>query len=299
MAAEVLTHLAFCNLAAGLAILLVLILRRPARTLFGAEIAYLLWLLPVAAGLAALLPARAAEPGADAARRFIMSGDHAAILGGLWLTGVSLAMVLLAWSQSRFMQRARSGQAGPAVVGVLAPRMIVPDDYHTRFTDAERAVIRAHERAHIERLDPRTNALMALIQCLGWFNPLIHLAVREARLDQELACDARVMGRLSRERGLYARTLLKTQLGARALPLGCHWPAAAPHPLEERVIMLTRPQPTLRRTAMGGVLVTAMSLTAAVGVWSAQPQGPPRPVAAPVIWPEVVVYARMSLALEP
>lgn len=299
MAVEVLAHLAFCNLAAGLAILLVLILRRPTRALFGAEIAYLLWLLPVAAGLAALLPARAAEPGAEAARRFIMSGDHAAVLGAVWAIGAGLALGLLLWSQSRFMRRARLGLAGPAVVGVLAPRMVVPDDYQTRFTEAERAVIRAHERAHIERLDPRVNALMALIQCLGWFNPLVYLAVREARLDQELACDARVMGRLSRERGLYARTLLKTQLGAQALPLGCHWPAEAPHPLEERVTMLTRPHPTFRRTAMGGVLVTAMSLTAAVGAWSAQPEGPPKPVVAPVIWPEVVVYARMSIALEP
>jgi len=299
MAAEVLTHLVSCNLAAGLAILLVLSLRRPTRALFGAEVAYLLWLLPVAAGLAALLPARAAEPGVAVARSFILSGDHAAILGGVWLVGVSLALALLVLSQSRFMQRARAGQAGPAVVGILVPRMVVPDDYRTRFTEAERGLIRAHERAHIERLDPRVNALMALIQCLGWFNPLIHLAMREARLDQELACDARVMCRLSRERGLYARTLLKTQLGARALPLGCHWPAAAPHPLEERVIMLTRPQPTLQRAAIGGALVMVMSLTAAVGAWSAQPEGPPRPEAAPVIWPEAVVFARMSLALEP
>lgn len=302
MTADVIVHLAFCNLAAGLAILLVLILRRPARGLFGAEVAYLLWLLPAAAGLAALLPARAAEPGAATARHFIMSGDHAALLGGVWLAGALLAFALLAWSQARFLKRVRLGLAGPAVVGVLAPRMVVPDDYQTRFTDAERVVIRAHERAHIERLDPRVNALMALVQCLGWFNPLIYLAVREARLDQELACDARVMGRLSRERGLYARTLLKTQLGALALPLGCHWPAAAPHPLEERVTMLIRPQPTLRRAVMGGTLVTAMSLTAAVGAWSAQPEGPPAPVLQPVKWPEViptVVYARMSVTVEP
>jgi beta-lactamase regulating signal transducer with metallopeptidase domain len=46
-------------------------LRRPVRALFGAEIAYLLWLLPLAAGFAVLLPARAAEPGAAATRRFI------------------------------------------------------------------------------------------------------------------------------------------------------------------------------------------------------------------------------------
>jgi beta-lactamase regulating signal transducer with metallopeptidase domain len=298
MAAEVLTHLAFCNLAAGLAILLVLTLRRPVRALFGAEVAYLLWLLPLTAGFAALLPARAAEPGADAARRFMLSGDHATMLGGVWIAGSVIAFGLLFWGQARFLQRARAGKAGPAVVGVLTPRMIVPDDYQSRFTDAERAVIRAHERAHIERLDPRANAVMAVIQCLGWFNPLIHIAVKEARLDQELACDARVMDRLSRERGLYARTLLKTQLGAHALPLGCHWPAPAPHPLEDRVTMLARPKPTLRRTAVGGALVTAMSLTAAVGAWSAQPEGPPKPVVQPVKWP-IVIYAHLSLASEP
>jgi beta-lactamase regulating signal transducer with metallopeptidase domain len=298
MAAEVLTHLAFCNLVAGLAILLVLTLRRPVRALFGAEIAYLLWLLPLTAGFAALLPARAAEPGADATRRFMLSGDHATMLGGVWIAGAIVAFGLLIWGQARFLSRAREGKAGPAVVGVLTPRMIVPDDYQSRFTDAERAVIRAHERAHIERLDPRANAVMAVIQCLGWFNPLIHIAVKEARLDQELACDARVMDRLSRERGLYARTLLKTQLGARALPLGCHWPAPAPHPLEERVTMLARPKPTLRRTAVGGALVTAMSLTAAVGAWSAQPEGPPKPVVQPVKWP-IVIYAHLSLASEP
>jgi hypothetical protein len=237
MAAEVLTHLAFCNLVAGLAILLVLTLRRPVRALFGAEIAYLLWLLPLAAGFAVLLPARAAEPGADATRRFMLSGDHATMLGGVWIAGAVVAFGLLIWGQARFLSRARAGKAGPAIVGVLTPRMIVPDDYQSRFTDAERAVIRAHERAHIERLDPRANAVMAVIQCLGWFNPLIHIAVKEARLDQELACDARVMDRLSRERGLYARTLLKTQLGPHALPLGCHW----------------RRRRT-RRTAVGGAL---------------------------------------------
>ncbi len=298
MANEILVHLAFANMAAGLAVLLVLSVRRPARALFGAEIAYLLWLAPLAAGLAALLPARAAEPGAVLARRFILSSDQVALLGGVWALGGLVAFILLICGQARFLSKARAGKAGPAVVGVVTPRLIVPNDYRDRFTDAERAVIRAHERAHIERLDTRANALMSLIQCLNWFNPLVHLAVREARLDQELACDARVMNRLSRERGLYARTLLKTQMGAHALPLGCHWPAAAPHPLEERVTMLTRPKPSLRRAATGGALIAAMSLTAAVGAWAAQPDGPPKPVVEPVKWP-IVIYARLSLAREP
>jgi len=295
MVADLLTHLAFGHLFASLAILLVLMARRPVRKLFGAEVAYLLWLLPLAAGVAALLPARAAEPGAEAAHRFIVSEGHAPVIAAVWILGAVLGVALLIWSQSRFMAKARAGQAGPAVVGALSPRMVVPSDYELRFNDAERAIIRAHERAHIERLDPRANAIMALIQCLGWFNPLIHLAVREARLDQELACDARVMARLSRERRLYANTLLKTQLGARDLPLGCHWPADSPHPLEERVIMLARPEPTLRRSVAGGVLVMALSLTAAVGAWSAQPLAPPPPKTEPITWP-VVIYANISVA---
>ena len=76
---------------------------------------------------------------------------------------------------------------------------------------------------------------MAAFQCLAWFNPQVHLAVHVARLDQELACDAAVMRRRPRERVLYAKTLLKTQLAGAPLPLGCYWPARGRHPLEVRV----------------------------------------------------------------
>ncbi|MEI9891626.1 MAG: hypothetical protein WDN45_15110 [Caulobacteraceae bacterium] len=57
-AAEVLDGLLRANLAAGAAILGAVALRKMARARFGARLAYGLWLLPVLAGAAVLIPAR-------------------------------------------------------------------------------------------------------------------------------------------------------------------------------------------------------------------------------------------------
>src|SRR5690606_9610252 len=112
-----------------------------------------------------------------------------------WLVGAVLGLALLTAAQLRFLARVRERKAGPAVVGFAWPRMVTPADYERRFTPEEREVVRAHERAHIDRQDPRANALAAVLQAVNWFNPLVHLAARHMRLDQELACDAAVVRR--------------------------------------------------------------------------------------------------------
>src|ERR1700722_8344345 len=50
------------NLAMGAAIILVSLLRRPLRILFGAPIAYAIWFLVPIAGIASLFPPRVAAP---------------------------------------------------------------------------------------------------------------------------------------------------------------------------------------------------------------------------------------------
>jgi beta-lactamase regulating signal transducer with metallopeptidase domain len=50
------------NLAMGAAIILVSLLRRPLRLLFGAPIAYAIWFLVPIASIASLLPPRVAAP---------------------------------------------------------------------------------------------------------------------------------------------------------------------------------------------------------------------------------------------
>src|SRR6476659_3340337 len=95
--------------------------------------------------------------------------------------------------QLRFAAAAQAGKAGPAVLGFLRPRIVMPDGFQDHFTAQEQAAILAHERVHLARQDARINALAALLRCLCWFNPLIHLGSRWLRIDQELACDASVV----------------------------------------------------------------------------------------------------------
>jgi len=57
---------------------------------------------------------------------------------------------------------ARAG-VGPAVVGVLRPRIVTPSDFETRFSEDERALILAHERTHLRRGDHIANAVACTI----------------------------------------------------------------------------------------------------------------------------------------
>jgi beta-lactamase regulating signal transducer with metallopeptidase domain len=159
------------------------------------------------------------------------------------------------------------------VVGLISPRIVMPAD--DGYEPEERALIRAHERAHVARKDPRAAALAAAFQCLCWFNPLAHLAAYLLRMDQELACDAAVIMGAPGARALYARTLLKTQLAATPLPFGCYWPARGAHPLEVRIGLLKR---TPGHTHIAGSLaVAAAAFAAGWTAWASQPPVAPHP----------------------
>ena len=149
------------------------------------------------------------------------------------------------------------GLAGPAIVGFSQPRIVTPDDFSRRFSDAERKLILTHEQVHLDRNDARINALVALVRSAFWFNPMIHIGAKAMRIDQELSCDAEVIDRRPRVRRAYAETLLKTQLASRPLPVGCYWPAESQHPLAERIDMLARkPLSTRRRVAATAIALS-------------------------------------------
>jgi len=285
------------NLAMAAAVGLVFLLRRPLRASFGAPIAYGLWLLVPVTGLASLLPPRVVTLAPVAAVRaapMVHSSLHAArlltgqsivmlpvpapghvapditlLLFAAWALG-SLAMALhLGRLQFRFHAAARAGQAGPAVLGFLTPRIVMPDGFADIFTAPEQAAILAHESVHLARQDARINALAALLRCLNWFNPLIHLGAHWLRVDQELACDATAVARHVSRRD-YAQALLKSQLAVMSLPLGCNWPGAQ-HPLIERVAQLKRQPPGRLRRLTGAGLVLLSAGFAGLGTWAAQP----------------------------
>jgi beta-lactamase regulating signal transducer with metallopeptidase domain len=276
------------NLALAAAVSLAMLLRKPVRRLVGPRIAYGLWALIPAAMAAMLLPARivrilqpaAAEPvlaiSWHTETGFTLQAAQTqpsvlALLAALWLAGGALALAHLAWRQAQFGRAVRAGRAGPAVVGLLRPRIVTPDDFTQRYTPREQRVVLAHEETHIARLDPLTNVVVALARCLNWFNPLAHVLAHYLRIDQELACDARVVAAYPAARRSYAEAMLKTQLTARPLPLGCYWPAPSAHPLAERIGLLSRRGPGRAARALGGASVAALVLAAACAAWAARP----------------------------
>lgn len=306
MIPDILAALVRANLAASAAILLVWAIRKVVRGRFGAQAAYGLWIVPLLAALAGFAPRPVGGTAIDpivltataAGGRLVAPALHAnpglpGLLVAVWLVGVLAALGLLLTRQARFVAslgrlervaprlfRAEHSGVGPAVVGALRPRIVAPADFEARFDTTEQQLILAHEQVHLERGDARINALAAAVQCLCWFNPLVHLAARSLRIDQELACDAAVLGQLPAARRLYAEVLLKTQLAAQPLPLGCHWPAGSEHPLKERILMLKSPPPVASRRTAGAVLVVALSLGAACAAWAAAPK-PPTLIAQP------------------
>ena len=281
--ADFLIALTRINLVMGAAIFAVWLLRRPVRAAFQAQIAYGLWLLVPVAVLAGLLPPPSAAPGTIApASLAIASGtlpllpsspqgallDWSWLLFAGWLAGAFAMAFCLLRLQHQFHVAERAGLAGPAVTGFLRPRIILPAGFAVQFSATEQAAILAHEHAHMVQQDARINALAALLRCLCWFNPLVHLGAAWLRHDQELACDIAALRAVSRVD--YANALLKSQVPSLSVPLGCTWPGSE-HPLTERVALLKcRPPRTLRRWA-GVCLVALTAAMGGVGAWAAQP----------------------------
>lgn len=284
--ADYLFLLAKINLAMAGAILLVSLLRRPMRAVFHAKIAYGLWLLVPAAMLASLLPPRVIAIAAQPVNVPIPLAFHTApvravtglaqtapfdwslLLFVVWLAGMGAMALVMARQQRHFHMAERQGTAGPAVTGFLRPRIVIPAGFAAQFSAREQAAVLAHEAAHLARQDARINAAVALLRCLCWFNPLVHLGAVWLRKDQELACDAHAVMQV--ERKDYANALLKSQMRAMALPLGCAWPGTE-HPLTERVALLKCAQPNAARRRTGLALIALLTLCGGAGAWAAQP----------------------------
>lgn len=271
------------NLAAAGAIVFLLLVRRPVRNLFGAHAAYMLWAIVPIAVAATFIPSRAIEMiSLDISIYETMLQNTAAAAAGLdvlpvallsvWIIGAIAMAIFQIRRQAAFMRDADIGIAGPAIVGFSQPRIVTPDDFSRRFSDMERKLILTHEQVHLDRNDARINAGIALVRCLFWFNPLVHIGAKAMRIDQELSCDAEVIDRRPRVRRTYAETLLKTQLASRPLPVGCYWPAESQHPLTERIDMLARKPLSSRRRVAATAIVLAMTCGAGVAAWAAQPE---------------------------
>lgn len=311
---ELLAGLLQATLAGSAAIVMVLALRRPLRRAFGVGVAYAAWLLVPAALLASVLPAPVAQLApAPLAQVLVMPAQWMVVraapavawldwrwgLVAMWSLG-AVACGLWMWRvQSRFRRsvtplvphagvwRSQAARAGlPATLGLWRPQVVLPADFDTRFNAEQRALVLAHEQAHIARGDLRSNFVAAVLRCLFWFNPLFHIAVLRMRNDQELACDADVLARQPHARRCYGDALLQVQLVMQASPLGCHFGFG--HPLKERIAMLAKPVSTTQRW-LGRSVLTCLLLGGGYAAWAAQPAVPSVVVPADGIAADVVL----------
>jgi TonB family protein len=300
MIVEALRTLALSTLASSAAILVILLLRKPLRHRFGAQVAYALWALVPFAALVALLPAPIAAvaptPAIVAAAPAPMQALTSTITVArgfdpmpwfalVWLLGAIGCASLFVRQQRHFVRslgylstcddgiaQAQTTAGCPALVGAWRPRIVLPADFERRYDNAERELILAHERAHRARGDAQANAFAAVLRCLYWFNPLFHFAASRLRFDQELACDAIVISRFPEARRPYADAMLKTQLADLGLPAGCHWQSS--HPLKERIAMLKQSLPGRAQRRFGIACVAAIVVAVSFASWAAQPSVP-------------------------
>ena len=61
----------------------------------------------------------------------------------------------------------------PALHGLFRPRLLLPRGFTTGFSAKELRFVFLHELAHLKRRDLLLNWIMALLQVIHWFNPLV------------------------------------------------------------------------------------------------------------------------------
>ncbi len=98
----------------------------------------------------------------------------------------------------------------PAVYGLWHKRLLLPQGTFERFSSEELRCIFLHELAHLKRRDLEIHWLVAALQAVHWFNPILWLAFARMRADREMACDARALCHLDQGEGIrYGETILK------------------------------------------------------------------------------------------
>ncbi|MDT9000479.1 M56 family metallopeptidase [Paucibacter sp. APW11] len=291
-----------CSLWFSVAVLAVVVLRLACRRWLGAGAAYACWLLLPALLLARSLPSPlpavpAVQPVLGFTQQQVQrlaptepthssrtSSPTPTILSLLWLAGSLGLLGAATWQQWRLSRRASPSSdehsplrlpagCSPALLGLWRPRLALPRDFEQRFNAAEQRLILAHEAVHAQRHDNAWNLLALLLLALQWCNPLAWWAWARLRADQELACDAAVLGPLpATELAVYAQALLKAEQ-AEAMPsLSGAWMRR--HPAIERMRWLQRHRhDQARRTASRITLFISLLLGTGVGLAS-QPDGP-------------------------
>jgi beta-lactamase regulating signal transducer with metallopeptidase domain len=265
-------------LATSALVVAVLLVRQPVRSVFGSRVTYGLWLIPPArlfmptltSTVERIVPAQpplsvGAAPVDFTAAATAHPSLVETVVGwptlvfALWLSVAAALFVtrLVAYLRDRrailaasldvhrmgSVRIVRSSEvASPIALGIFDRLIVVPSDFELLYAPRERRLVLNHELAHHRSGDLVANLIAFVLLCLQWFNPLAWVAHAAFRFDQEAACDARVLDKVSAgDRADYGRAIAKAASGRALLfasALDRH------HSLHRRLkSMLSNPKP--------------------------------------------------------
>jgi hypothetical protein len=173
---------------------------------------------------------------------------------------------------------------GPAVVGLLRPRIAVPGWVKLALPSQQAAVI-AHEQAHLDARDPQLFTIaLALLVFMPWNLPL-WWQLRRLRYAIEIDCDARVL-----EAGVdpahYGETLIAVGERQSAYIGAVAAMSESKSFLEERIEHMIRRPVRWRRLGAATLASVSLALTALAAQVSPPNADVPAPTASAVAKPE-------------
>ena len=177
-------------------------------------------------------------------------------LSYVWLLGFSVCMIKTYRERRKTIRLLKTGEIEGCAVYYYKFRSYIytPPNFDEIYTENEREMLMAHEQQHIKQRDQFLFLFLQSIQCVFWFNPLIHKAVQCIRHDRELLCDERVTSYYSKID--YAELLLNE--AQKATP-ACHLAGIASNSdgIFERIVACTRPFSYNKRIA---ILITFVAI---------------------------------------
>ena len=148
------------------------------------------------------------------------------ILTGIWLFGVAALFLYSAASYWRLRRKVceavilrgniyqSENVCSPFVLGIIKPKIYLP--YHMDSREMDHVI--AHEQTHIRRKDHLWKPLGFLLLTIHWFNPLMWLSYILLCRDIELACDEKVIRKMSNEqRADYTQALVACSVDRRLI----------------------------------------------------------------------------------
>ena len=189
-------------------------------------------------------------------------GASAAMLLALIASGLHLALRKRRWRKDSLAgaEVLVTEDVGPAVVGLLSPRIVVPRWVTMALPKHQSAVI-AHEQSHLDAHDPQLFTFaLALLVFMPWNLPL-WWQLRRLRYAIEVDCDARVLaGGL--DAAHYGETLITVGERQSAYVGAVAAMSESRSFLEQRIrIMISKPA-RWRRVGMAALAGVSLALTA-------------------------------------